>query len=251
MRRILLSAVAALAMGSAAGQARATDVYAVLGTLGYDIERDSLPLIDFAIGPECVYQELDVGDVIDLLKQGGAFAVELEPGAYEAAVVEAGDSCNGAPLVTGRADVPASPLAGQGDDAAGLVVAELDASGAPRLRAFTVNTAALGGRRSRITLFHTAEAPALDLQLGRLDRATIAFAALGLENGAQTFPTDVIGRDYRLLVSTTPLRQGEAAKPLATFDVALEGDFSYALVLIGSLAAGTLDLIALRLPTAP
>ena len=163
MRRALLVALTAIGFGGLA-DARATEVHTVVGTLGYDIQRDVLPLIDFAIGAECVFQELRISEVIELVRQGIG-PVSLAPGAYEAALLEAGGACSGAPLVTGRADVPASPLPGQADSAAALVVAELDASGAPRIRTFSVNTAALGGRRSRVTFFHTAEAAALDLQL--------------------------------------------------------------------------------------
>jgi hypothetical protein len=249
MRRILLVGLTALGLGGLA-DARATDVHVVVGTLGYDVQRDVLPLIDVAIGPACVYQELDVGEVIELVRQGIGPAA-LAPGVYEAAVLEAGETCGGAPLVTGRADVPASPLDGQAENAAALVIAELDASGAPKIGTFAVNTAALGARRSRITFFHMAEAPALDLRLARLDRAANALARIGLANGGQTFPALVAGADYRLLVSATPLRADAFAAPVATFDLALEGDFSYAVVLIGSLARRTLDVITLRLPTAP
>ena len=249
MRRTLLIALTAIGLGGLA-DARATEVHAVVGTLGYDLQRDALPLIDVAIGAECVYQELDIGEVIELVRQGVG-PVTLEPGAYEAAVLEAGGACSGAPLVTGRADVPAAPLPDLPERAAALVVAELDASGSPKIRSFAVNTAALGGRRSRVTFFHTAEAPALDLQLRRAGRAANAFAAVGIENGAQTFPTEVIGAGYELLVSLTPLRPGTFQDPLAKFALTLEGDLSYAVVLIGSIPRRTLDLITLPLPTAP
>lgn len=249
MRRALLMALTAIGLGGVA-DARATEVHTVVGTLGYDIQRDALPLIDVAIGAECVYQELDVGDVIELVRQGVA-PVTLEPGAHEAAVLEAGGACSGAPLVTGRADVPASPLPGQADSAAALIVAELDASGAPRISTFTVNTAALGVRRSRVTFFHGAEAPALDLRLRRAGRTANAFATVGLENGAQTFPTEVLGVTYELLVSPTPLRPGAFERPLARFELTLQGDLSYAVVLIGSVPKRTFDLITLALPTAP
>ena len=83
MGRVLLLAVAVLGCGGAA-EARATDVYAVLGTLGYDVERATLPLIDFAVGPECVYQELDVGEVIELVRQG------VEPGGARARRIRGG-----------------------------------------------------------------------------------------------------------------------------------------------------------------
>jgi len=222
----------------------------VVGTLGYAIQRDALPLIDVAIGPACVYQELDVGEVIELVRQGIS-PVALVPGVHEAAVLEAGESCGGAPLVTGRADVPASPLDGQADNAAALVVAELDASGAPKIGTFAVNTAARGARRSRVTFFHMAEAPALDLRLARVDRAANALAAIGLENSAETFPALLAGADYQLLVSATPLRADAFEQPFARFELALEGDFSYAVVLIGSLPRRTFDVITLRLPTAP
>jgi hypothetical protein len=188
--------------------------------------------------------------VIELVRQGIG-PVPLAPGVYEAAVVEAGESCGGAPLVTGRADVPASPLEGQAENAAALVVAELDASGAPKIRTLAVNAAALGARRSRITFFHTAEAAALDLQLRRTGRTANALAAVGLENGAQTFPAEVVGADYQLLVSATPLRADAFERPFARFELALEGDVSYAVVLIGSIDRRTFDVITLRLPTAP
>jgi hypothetical protein len=249
MRRALLVALTAFGLGGLA-DARATEVHTVVGTLGYDIQLDPLPLIDVAIGAECVFQELRILEVIETVRQGIA-PVTLAPGAYEAAVLEAGGGCGGAPLVTGRADVPASPLPNQPDRAAGLVVAELDASGAPRIRSFNVNTAPLGGRRSRVTFFHTAEAPALDLRLRRAGRRADAFAALGVENGAQTFPTEVPGAAYELLVSPAPLRPGEFERPLARFELTLQGDLSYAVVLIGSVPGQTLDLITLQLPTAP
>jgi hypothetical protein len=195
-------------------------------------------------------QQLRIAEVIDTVRQGIA-PVTLAPGAYEAAVLEAGGGCGGAPLVTGRADVPASPLPDQPDRAAGLVVAELDASGAPRISTFTVNTAALRGRRSRVTFFHTAQAPLLDLRLRRAGRRANAFATIGLENGAQSFPTQVLGATYELLVSATPLQPGTFQRPLARFELTLQGDFSYAVVLIGSVPGRTFDLITLQLPTAP
>ena len=131
------------------------------------------------------------------------------------------------------------------------MVAELDASGAPKIGTFAVNTAALGARRSRVTFFHMAEAPALDLRLARVDRAANALAAIGLENGAQSFPALVAGTDHQLLVSATPLRADAFARPFASFDLALEGDFSYAVVLIGSVPGRTFDVLTVRLPTAP
>jgi hypothetical protein len=249
MRRILLIALTAIGLGGPAG-ARATEVHSVVGTLGYDLQREVLPLIDVAIGAECLFQELRISEVIDLIRQG-IDPVTLEPGAYEAAVLEADGACSGTPLVTGRADVPASPLPGQAERAAALVVAELDPSGAPRIRSFAINTAALGGRRSRVTFFHTAEAPALDLQLRRAGRTTDVFAATALENGAQTFPTEVLGNDYELLISEAALRSGTFEDPVARFELTLDGDLSHAIVLIGSIPKRTLDLITLRLPTAP
>jgi hypothetical protein len=78
-----------------------------------------------------------------------------------------------------------------------------------------------------------------------------AFAALGLENGTQTFPTEVLGAAYELLVSPAPLRPGDFERPLARFELTLQGDLSYAVVLIGSVPGRTLDLIMLQLPTAP
>jgi hypothetical protein len=251
MRRTLLVIFAALGIGGFS-EARATDVYAVVGTLGYDLQRDSIPLIDFAIGEQCVYQELGIAEVVELVEQGVGPAV-LEPGAYEAAVLEAGDGeCSGAPLVTGRADVPASPLPGAtAANVATLVVAALDANGAPKLRTFNLDTAALGGRRSRVTFFHSAAAPALDLRLRRAGRSGNAFAGTGLDNGAQTFPTELLGADYELLVSPASPKPGAFEEPFARVELPLQGGQSHAVVLIGSLERRTFDLVVLKAPTAP
>ena len=59
------------------------------------------------------------------------------------------------------------------------------------------------------------------------------------------------GTAYELLVSPTPLRPGEFGRPFARFELTLQGNFSYAIVLIGSLPGRTLDLITLQLLTAP
>jgi hypothetical protein len=53
MRRALLLVLAAIGLGGPA-EARATEVHTVVGTLGYDVQRDVLPMIDVAIGAECV-----------------------------------------------------------------------------------------------------------------------------------------------------------------------------------------------------
>ena len=61
----------------------------------------------------------------------------------------------------------------------------------------------------------------------------------------------MLGADYELLVSPAPLPPGAFEDPLAKFALTLQGDLSYAVVLIGSVPRRTFDLITLQLPTAP
>jgi hypothetical protein len=147
--------------------------------------------------------------VIELVRQGTA-PVTLAPGAYEAAVLDAGGARGRRAAGDRRADVPASPSPSQADRAAAPRVAEPDASGAPRIRSFNVNTAPLGGRRSRVTFLHTTQAPICGC--GAPDGGSIGFAAPGLANGGQTFPTEVLGAAYGLLVSPAPLRPGNESR---------------------------------------
>lgn len=145
MKRVLagLAAVAAMAIGS--GTASAQDAAQI--TLLHGIPGAT---VDVAVDGEVVIAGFEPGDTQDLSAFAGQTLTNLEVRAAGTETVVIG------PVAS--FDVPASGNF--------TVVAHLDADGNPTITPFENNTAAVADGSGRLTVRHTAAAPAVDLVVG-------------------------------------------------------------------------------------
>ncbi len=110
------------------------------------------------------------GAVVDVYANGEALLTDFEPGTltdpvalpagdYDLKVVAAGDGADGDAIMEANGvTVPAGANL--------TVVAHLDESGAPVLTAFANDTSTIAAGQARLTVRHTAAAPAVDVRAG-------------------------------------------------------------------------------------
>lgn len=220
----------------AAGDARAADVFVVHGIPGADLGAAPALPVDIAVDGECTLEDVEFGEI--------AGPVELDPGRYEVGISLAGaaEPCGGTLAVVGDVAVALTETA--------AVVAHLDVNGAPRVTKFSTNVAPTDGD-ARVTVYHTAAAPAVDIRVieGEAEGGTLRAITFGLENGDQTFPRELAPGDHTVLVSASTPRRAQLRPPvLPPIGVTLEGDTAYAAFAVGSLANDTLDVLLLTVP---
>lgn len=163
----------------------------------------------------------------------------LPAGTYDVVIVPAGGD-------------PASPaIAGSATLAAGAnvsLVAHLGADGTPTLSAFADDLSGTGAWRSRLSVRHTAAAPAVDVRLARL------FAGFAWPAGVLSSLTNGEQASVRVWSGLFSAR----VTPAGVCDVTVLGPARLSLrprtltvvYAIGSLADGTLDLLVHVQPTA-
>lgn len=140
----LAFAVPAQAAGESAGQATADATVSVLhGVPG--------ATVDVYAGGKALLTNFKPGTLTDPLK--------LPAGSYDLKVVAAGAGPNG------KAVIQANDVAVPGG-ANVTVVAHLDASGKPKLTPFVNDMSKLAAGEARLTVRHTAAAPAVDVRAG-------------------------------------------------------------------------------------
>jgi hypothetical protein len=159
--------------------------------------------------------------------------LDLPEGDYDATVVAAGADCN-----PDEAILSASGLflpAGANVS----VVAHLDANGVPALTV-GVNDTSEGNRRrtSRLTAYHVAEAPAVDIRAGKLIPYWNLFQ--GVENG-QSADLDLWPGRYKLAIVP---EDGRIRDAVATDRVRLQKGTNTVLYAVGSLNDGSFTVIA-------
>ncbi len=110
------------------------------------------------------------GATVDVYANGDALLTDFEPGtlsdatdipagSYDLKVVAAGDGAEGDPVIEANGvDVPAGANI--------TVAAHLDADGSPVLTPFVNETSKLAAGKARLTVRHTAAAPAVDVRAG-------------------------------------------------------------------------------------
>jgi hypothetical protein len=199
MRIVGSVAGAAFALGlvAAASPADAADTFVVHGIDGRDLGLEPGLPVDIALNGACTFEGVAFEDVLG--------PADLEPGTYEVEVslADAGSPCGGALAISGRIDVSVAETA--------LVVAHLDQNGAPVLSKFTTNAAPLDPDEARLTVYHTAAAPGVDVRLND-DSGPVAVIK-GLINGEASFPAEVPGGTYTALVSpSTPSGVGSTRR---------------------------------------
>lgn len=210
------------------GGAKAADVFVVHGIPGDDLGLPSELTVDIAANGSCLLPGASFGDV--------AGPDNLDPGSYDISIslADSSNPCGGDIAVTGDVDVAVAP--------ASIIVAHLDQNGGPTITKFTSKTSSVAADQARLTVYHTAAAPAVDLQLIQSGRDRIA-AVQGLANGEQTFPADVPADSYEVKVSPASGHPGRFETPLAEIPVTLGGGTATAVFAVGSLDNNTFDVI--------
>ena len=122
----------------------------------------------------------------------------LPPGSYKITIYKAGND-TGTPVISKTAQVPAAANVS--------LVAHLNASGAPGLTPFVNDTSAVAAGQGRLTVRHTAAAPAVDVL------ANGKAALTDLSNGQQksaSLPAGTIQASVAAAGTTTPVLIGPA-----------------------------------------
>lgn len=119
------------------------------------------------------------GAPVDVVVDGEVLVENFEPGTVQDISALAGETLQNVEVrAAGTTDVVIGPLATfDVPTGSASVVAHLDATGAPTITVFENDTATLAGGTGRLTIRHTAAAPAVDLVVG--DARPFA----GAENG--------------------------------------------------------------------
>lgn len=155
----------------------------------------------------------------------------LAPGSYTLDV-----RLNGAVILSTNATLNA------GDDVS--VIAHLDANGGPVLSAFANDDSALTLPASRLTVRHTAQAPAVDIILGQ-NGQTVATIP-NVSNG-QEFSTDVAPGVYSAQLNLA----GTSSVAFGPVDVVVENGNGYGIFAVGDASAPNFTLLQQSLPLAP
>ena len=135
----------------AVASANATDTFVVHGIPGQDLGLAPELTVDIAANGACLLPGAEFGNV--------AGPVDITPNAYdfEVRLADAGSPCSGPIAITGSGDIGVAP--------ASIVIAHLDQNGGPKVTEFTTKTSAVDPANARLTVYHTAAAPAVDLRL--------------------------------------------------------------------------------------
>lgn len=148
----------------------------------------------------------------------------LPAGTYEIDIRAAGDPADADPAISGSAQVSAGLNAS--------VIAHLTEDGTPTLGVFVNDVSVLDEGDSRLTVRHTAAAPAVDVWA---DGDVIVSNLANPEEATLEVPAGT----YAVAVSAT----GTEDPVLGPVDLQTAGGTAYFVYAIGSLDAGTLDLL--------
>lgn len=173
--------------------------------------------VDVYVNGDLTLEDFEPGTITDPL--------ELPEDTYDIEVFEAGaDPDADDPIITGSADLTAGANVS--------VVAYLDADGAPTLGVFANDTSKLKAGDARVTIRHTAAAPAVDILVG--GEPTFTDLANGDEVVAD-LPAGTIEAAVALAGTTDPV--------IGPADVDLAEGVNTIVYAIGSAEDGTLDLL--------
>jgi hypothetical protein len=235
MKKPHILVCAAVALGAAgslvSAGATAADAYVVHGIPGDDLGLDPHLPVDISVDGACAFQDVRLGEVLG--------PAPLEAGTYEVgiSVADSANPCGGALAVIGTVGISVAETA--------VLVAHLDVNGAPRISKFTTKATPVDADKARVTAYHTAAAPAVDLRV-KPDRGGDVVAVIsGLENGEQSFPAELSAGTYLIGISPSPERGAGFRHPVAEVPVDLMGGAAYALFAIGSLENETFDVVPL------
>jgi hypothetical protein len=209
MRKLYALAVSTVAALALAGVATAASVTVVHGVPDL--------AVDVYVNGEVALENFEFGTVTD--------PIQLPAGDYAIEIRAAGEPADSEPALSGSATV--------GEDTNASIVAHLDADGNPKLSVFVNDVSPIAAGESRVTVRHTAAAPAVDVLAN--DAALITNLANPDEASA-----DVPADTYSVAVAAT----GTTEPVLGPTDLALAAGTSTIVYAVGSLEAGNLQLLA-------
>ncbi len=206
----------ALAFGTPAGAQDTSDVYVVHGIPGVTV--------DVYVNDALTLEGFEPKDI--------AGPLELPAGDYDIQIFAAADDpAATAAERTDAAVIDVSPAVPGGANLS--VIAHLDAEGTPTLAAFANDITPTAAGEGRITIRHTAAAPAVDIVAG--GAAVAPF--VNLVNGGEA-KADLPAGDYPTGIAATGTTEVLVEAPVT----ATEGE-NLVVYAIGDLAAGTFELL--------
>jgi hypothetical protein len=172
--------------------------------------------VDVYVNGEVTLEDFEPGTITDPLT--------LPAGDYELEVRPAGEDPESDPAISGNATL----LAG----ANASIVAHLNADGEPTLSTFVNKTGEIGAGDARLTVRHTAAAPAVDIL------ADGSALVSGLANPDEA-TTEVPAGTYKVAVAP----EGTTDPVIGPTDLTLDEGTGYFVYAIGSADDGNLDLL--------
>ena len=241
MRRVsLLMTAGALAFGqfAVANAALAADLFVVHGINGEDVGQDEDLPVDIRIdvpptgaGAEDIcLAALEFGDTEGpQTVEAGFYGVEIR-------LPDGPAGCEGALLVANTLSVSAIETA--------VILAQLDAQGAPLVSKYTLNASELG-EEARISVIHAAVLPALDIEIiDRNDSNAVEDTFFNVQNGDQTFPLDLEEGRYRAIVFDAGTEDR-----LVRSNIAVDAGETAIGIVVGSEANDTVEILRLLIDT--
>lgn len=244
MQRVsVLAAAGVVALGQliAVQEAAAADAFAVHGINGTDLGFDEALTVDIAVDVPDTDEDLCLADVQfgDVL--GPVADLPAGPYGVEVRLPDSPEECQGTLVVGNTVSLSLVETA--------IIVAHLDANGAPVLGKFTVNTAALDEGLARLSAIHAAQAPAVDVQVvDPLPDEPIA-TVFDLDNGNQTFPVEIEAGNYQVRVSPSDPLSTDTLPPIEDEDLELAEGVAGVGIVVGSVANDTIDTLAVAIDT--
>lgn len=208
-----LIVLSALPAGAQEAQASVSVVHGIPATPVDVYVNDALTLEDF-----------EPGDV--------AGPLSLPAGTYQVDVRAAGADAGAAPVISASAPVAAGANA--------TLVAHLNAEGAPTITPFANDTSGIGGGRGRLTVRHTAAAPAVDILVG----GTAAITGLtNPDEASAVLDAGTVSAAVALAGTTEPV--------IGPADVPVRDGVQTIVYAIGSASEGTLGVVVQNVSHTP
>jgi hypothetical protein len=232
-RKILISLVLVLALAVLSFAVVSADETDAMVYVGHGIPGQALGLEDNELPVDVLVN--DALCLLDGFEFGGFVGpVELEAGTYNIKIsLAAEDPCSGDPVI--EANVPFE---------AGMnytVFAHLTEEGAPTASLFENDVDSAMAGYTRLTVRHTAAAPAVDIKLYRgWERGRMVGLIEGLANPDQAGPLDIRPGGYEAVIFAA----GTDVEVFALQEVELEPHKSYIVYAVGGLDTETFTVLA-------
>lgn len=229
MMSFLLPAALLAAAPAHAQQAPVAEVFVVHGIPGADVGAPGALPVDVSVNGACALRNFQYGQILG--------ALHFAPGTYTFAIhlANSANPCGNAPVI-GPAAIPL--FAGENS----TIIAHLTGAGAPTASKFVNNVSRTPTGRNRVSVHHTAAAPAVDAYVTTAFGNPLATAALA---------TGVVNGESATLPAPGPVAVQFALTPAGTQTAAfgpvvlrLDPAKAYFLYVVGSVARGTLNVIA-------